>query len=786
MVVAGWIGCESATAQEKHFTVVYFEAEKARKAKRHEEALKGFLEVVAEAEKVEHPYWIFHAAHRVGMLLRDAGQSARACDYLRKAMEAGVDPTTRDVDRHLTNVRDRSDIVLTGLDLVKLLTDRGLLTEAFQAQRQLNDVVNRWVEKESGRPFDCLKDTPPRGLSGRPLAYVWRMRTSQAALWDLTAETLKAKQLLRKTLAENHPRPRGSREDREWQRTRLNLAVMLSFLGYERNALTVYSNIVNEKRNDANTIYARVNHARLSSKIEGPHEKWLEAFERGVAGARKLRLSERELSRFDSTLARMKHELGECDAAREQVEKLNDLAAARGDALIQLYARRQLLLQRESDQGDSEDQDFLDLLAEYRERGVRRGEPTVYRAYARHLARNHRFDEAIAIMRQAARLTESFGWHLHLPQHWIALAEWHQRLGQTEASRAVWKGIDQCLATHSDFSEKRLLEIELARVEWLASLGQTKEALHVYGDAKRFVRQSSLSDFQKTAFDVLDIEAVIASSQPSEKTMESPRGWADLQPLAVRSQAFPDAPAEAVYVLSNAGTLAVSGTLQLEGPIIDSQWDADSGRWLLDLEAGKRDRNLESPAFECLPGESVMVRLRHQASNEQELADLSLTWHADGKTVPLGNDVSTWEFGGFETDTVKVTAGTSNTVRRNAFYAVPVPQIIQWREEGPGRRNVRLKATAPCRLEVVDEAGELLAIDANGNGSHDDPGDLLIRDQDANGDLDVERPSDDSPRSTVLIYHAYPNAEISEPIELHLLLLSESGEWETASVSLLQ
>jgi tetratricopeptide (TPR) repeat protein len=140
------------------------------------------------------------------------------------------------------------------------------------------------------------------------------------------------------------------------------------------------------------------------------------------------------------------------------LEKLNDQAAARGDSLIQLYVRRQLLLQdEEEDRGSkgSREAGYLEMLEFYRNRGIRRGEPTAYREYARFLARDGRYGEAIAMIRQAAKLTESFGWHLHLPRLWIAQAEWHQHLGQNDEAVALWKRVDDLLRIRHDFSEKR-------------------------------------------------------------------------------------------------------------------------------------------------------------------------------------------------------------------------------------------------------------------------------------------------------------------------------------------
>jgi hypothetical protein len=87
---------------------------------------------------------------------------------------------------------------------------------------------------------------------------------------------------------------------------------------------------------------------------------------------------------------------------------------------------------------------------------------------------------------------------------------------------------------------------------------------------------------------------------------------------------------------------------------------------------------------------------------------------------------------------------------------------------------------------LSNAADEVLGIDANGNGLFEDVGDVLEADRDANGFPDVAL---DASRNSqeLIIFNVYPSAATSdEPIRLEFQLLSDSGDWETVSISQLK
>lgn len=490
----------------------------------------------------------------------------------------------------------------------------------------------------------------------------------------------------------------------------------------------------------------------------------------------------------------MEADLGNATEARQRLEALENAAAARGDALIQLYVCRQLLIQLDDEESPmpegNQEAALLEMLQSYRSRGIRRGEPSVYRLYARFLASEGRLPEAIAMVRQAANLSEQFGWHLHLPRLWMMSADWHSELGQESEAAALWKRIDGLLEAHKDFPEKRCLEVLLAKMQSLASHKKMAAAKAVYEQAAKLVAASSLTAFQVEAFKALDLKALFQlDDDEASAGAVKPVAWADLQPLAVRSVALPGLNASAVYLLSNPGVLPVSGCLTATDPIESSIWREEKGDWALGLKDQAGKSSVRSPVITCEPGQSVSVSLEHAATVEGRLATCELGWQpaVNGKTE--GNGVSQWDFGGRTEDGVRVHAALASVTRRNAFYAVPVPQFVQslatlGQDSQP--QNYRLKASSPCWIELSNAADEVLGIDANGNGLFEDVGDVLEADRDANGFPDVAL---DASRNSqeLIIFNVYPSAATSdEPIRLEFQLLSDSGDWETVSISQLK
>ena len=339
------------------------------------------------------------------------------------------------------------------------------------------------------------------------------------------------------------------------------------------------------------------------------------------------------------------------------------------------------------------------------------------------------------------------------------------------------------------FPEKRRLEVLLAKMKWLASRKKMEEAKVVYEQATRLMAASTLTDFQKQAFDALDLKALFQLDESAKEIPDKPVAWADLQPLAVRSVALPGLEAGAVYLLSNPDVLPVSGKLMATGSIDSSAWKDEDGRWGRALSEGSANSSASSPVITCEPGQSVTVHLHYDAAADAGVAKCQLNWQPTVKLETQGNRDSQWDFGGRAEDGVRVHAATASVTRRNAFYAVPVPQFMQSlakaaKESKP--QNYRLKASPPCWIELTNAADEVLGIDANGNGLFDDVGDVLETDRDANGFPDVVL--DQSKNSQELIvFNVYPNASTSDDlINLEFQLLSDSGDWETVSISQLK
>ena len=131
---------------------------------------------------------------------------------------------------------------------------------------------------------------------------------------------------------------------------------------------------------------------------------------------------------------------------------------------------------------------------------------------------------------------------------------------------------------------------------------------------------------------------------------------------------------------------------------------------------------------------------------------------------------------------------TANLAEGNPFYAVSLFHEIYHREFNNGLIDVRVKASVPCHVQIVDEeSGAILGVDAEGDGDFLSEGDVLADDSNRNGYPDLQLEPDQE--VTGLELRVFPvksdetseeNSEISITVELRN---RETGQWEPHAVN---
>ncbi len=205
----------------------------------------------------------------------------------------------------------------------------------------------------------------------------------------------------------------------------------------------------------------------------------------------------------------------------------------------------------------------------------------------------------------------------------------------------------------------------------------------------------------------------------------------DLQPLLIRSVPR-DWAAEAVFILTNPNpedrrveVTFESGTFRLaevkdteDEVVIDCDVSAGPGERLLPIKAvvpgaGQLPISLVASGLAIAGGEAS-VRLKVNVADSP--AVLKSEWEIDND----GKD-----------DVVAVVDAAR--LRNNAFCLVPVFHHVAGSEGRLSPVALRMVASEPTRIEGFAPDGTLLFVDAQGNGSFRDPGDLVA----TAGDLDL-------------------------------------------------
>jgi hypothetical protein len=237
-------------------------------------------------------------------------------------------------------------------------------------------------------------------------------------------------------------------------------------------------------------------------------------------------------------------------------------------------------------------------------------------------------------------------------------------------------------------------------------------------------------------------------------------------------------------MLTNETLQTVKGSLSVQpGSAGLKSWSRGlSGQWLTlgDGAAAapeKRDLTLR-------PGEQLNLYVEREPAAAADA--VSLLWESGGQKIPA--DISFL----FEGET-KSAVPASGFVNAGSFtvrpgWPVPLYQELNYRGPGTSVEDFQFISSVPCRLEIFDadsvlhpsvDAGELLAIDAEGDGCFTGTGDRVFSDSSRDGMPDLIIGN----RSRSLELYAWPLSPLPEGEEI---IISASlrrprrpAEWRT-------
>lgn len=250
---------------------------------------------------------------------------------------------------------------------------------------------------------------------------------------------------------------------------------------------------------------------------------------------------------------------------------------------------------------------------------------------------------------------------------------------------------------------------------------------------------------------------------------EMPIDGVDLQPS--KSQVMVSAPDREVgrtrFVLTNASPFTVQGTLKIspERSVVTAWETGESGAY---VTVGKGETVGSSRSLRLLPGQQMPIFVERGPDGGEEKVTVSWT---DGTETETAS--GQFYFRNGQPTTSFVNAGV---FQLRAGWSVPLYHEIYHRGTRIHTENLRLTASAECRLEIFDhDTGRLLAVDADGDGAFASPGDRVLEDADGDGTPDIQV----GDRARALEIFAWPAA--SSPAGLTITAglrdAAASGDW---------
>lgn len=633
-----------------------------------------------------------------------SGKTVEAGDFALVALRhlAGFDPA--EAESALTTRTELLGLVARGHDAA------GRLGEGWRFTR-LAAASLRGEEPELEGDTSPLTVAEVESLPPGLLALGYRLLERQADYLDLTGRSGEALALLqagsRSTVERQASMPPIARFYAFKLRSRL--ITQLDFLGDAQGALDLAENLL------ATTpatgllrplvLNLAINHQRNLSQWHGPSETILAEARRLTADLIALGPPNKKEAR--SLLARMEMDLRESPESIEALAGRLAEALAKGHRFEGLYAERDLIEARARLGETIADAEFVKLLGEARAQGNKRAEPTLYRQFADELARQGRFAEAVPLYREALRLVRAFDRPWHQVPLLGRLLEITIEQGDPEAIRAVLAEIDAMLAATPDIPAERLVNLAFSRASAAVALGEPDLARAIFARARE---QAAGLPPRKARWADPAIERVVLAGAPiPDEPAAATSPEIGLHPRAVHTTAAPGESARARLTLDNRHAAPVRGTLAADGPGAR----LENGRLVFEAGAATATASLE---INLAAGSEHGLELHAAPATNQSSLSATLRWLPDG---PACDWTATWETEALDRSVLDASLLATNPFRSIVLHHRVAPPL----DGSPAA--FRMVSPVPLRFEYYNpRSGDLLAIDADGDGDFTGRGDL--------------------------------------------------------------
>lgn len=314
---------------------------------------------------------------------------------------------------------------------------------------------------------------------------------------------------------------------------------------------------------------------------------------------------------------------------------------------------------------DGVENQLFEALKFTREQGLKVAEPPIYDRYVKFLIATERLPEAVDVQQEQIKLLRKLNIPLGLPDALAQLAAIYRQMGNAPAELQSLR------------ANPLLAEQQAARIAELAPL-------------------------------------VASASEPVDFSF-------DLQPMTLTSSPLPGQPLEAIFTLSNLGDTTSELTLQAEAthPIQFKDVAAEADPIVVFMPGPDPKADETAVTFDAQ--EQRFVRIKMPAGYT-DASDVSLTLLAQRGDTQVRAELLILTNG----EAASTAIIDAQELEDNPFYLVSAFHHLANATPGqPQTVALRAIASQPTRVEAYDAFGALLFIDAQGNGSFTDPGDVL-------------------------------------------------------------
>lgn len=754
------------TLHGQSFQAEFFAARKIQDTDR-DAALEGMKRCFDLSIAAGNADYATAAGNQICFWIHDRGKVVEAGHFARKVIAATqplIDPENFD------DAFRRA--ILFGF-IERGLMEEGKIGEAWRANRLA-------AENLRGNPIGLdgdgasitlqdLKDLPAKHQS-----VTWRLVEREADLLDHMGRTLDARALLDGAAAIAGDRwPSFSFEGRFYVFKLLSSRCMLiDFIGYDEEAIEAQKHLLTTAKDlpvQGSYQTLRINFLRNLSQWSGPTEEILmEA--REVAATNESGPNGNSIRRL---LAKMELDLRQSKEAMGTLRDSARTAAGLGHFLEAAYADRDSLVSRAKEGETALDPEFISVLTRMRAQGNKRGEPSIYKEYGDYLVRQDRPAEALPLYQEALRMKRAFGLWLHEPALLSAIFNTRHQCGDVVGAEAALAELVAWLrAYRTDAPVARRVHAEILRASALATLGRIDEAKAALELARTL--GANLPPYRRMLLEP-DQEHTILHPAPTATPAVTPLPPLQIQPLEVATTMPPGQPATTRFTVTNPAGNSVRGEWIFTGPEATASSASvrfTGGRPFTEVRIpqsvpGAGEATIETTFIPAdgISAAKVAARFQPAAGAATTTASWEILWKAD----PGGRII------------LDASALQTNPFRSvSLFHEVAIPT-------GLASVPFRLRSPIPLRFEYYDSTGNLLAVDANGNGDFTETGDL--HSQGPTGIASAIIPGRfDRPTSTLEICIFAPTGE---PLAITPSLVLESevhrgGQWIKEAESILK